>query len=51
MVTTQATALANERTAVDILGRRMAASAALIQAFGGGWSVDELPSRPALAAD
>jgi NodT family efflux transporter outer membrane factor (OMF) lipoprotein len=34
----QATALANERTAVDILNRRLAASVLLIKALGGGWS-------------
>ena len=34
----QASALANERTAVDILNRRLAASVLLIKALGGGWS-------------
>jgi len=34
----QATALGNERTAVDILNRRLAASVQLIKALGGGWS-------------
>ncbi len=33
----QTTALANERTAVDILGRRMVAGVQLIKAPGGGW--------------
>ena len=44
VVVTQAAALANERNAVDILGRRMAASVQLVQALGGGWDTDELPS-------
>jgi NodT family efflux transporter outer membrane factor (OMF) lipoprotein len=51
VVTTQTTALANKRTAVDLLGRRMVASVLLIQALGGGWSTDELPSTSTLAAD
>ncbi|HEY1269293.1 MAG TPA: efflux transporter outer membrane subunit [Candidatus Binatia bacterium] len=34
----QAAALANERTAADILGRRMIAAVLLIKALGGGWS-------------
>jgi NodT family efflux transporter outer membrane factor (OMF) lipoprotein len=38
VVIVQATALANERTALSILGRRLTASVALIQALGGGWS-------------
>ncbi len=42
VVTTQTTALTNERTAVDLLGRRMVASVALVEALGGGWTVDTL---------
>ncbi|KVG85727.1 RND transporter [Burkholderia ubonensis] len=38
VVITQTTALANERAAVDIQGRRLAASVNLIKALGGGWS-------------
>lgn len=38
VVTAQATALANEITALDILNRRMAASVLLAKALGGGWS-------------
>jgi len=49
VVTTQETALADERTAVDILGRRMVASALLVEALGGGWSTEDLPSRAAVA--
>jgi NodT family efflux transporter outer membrane factor (OMF) lipoprotein len=34
----QAAELANERTAITILGRRMAASVSLVKALGGGWN-------------
>jgi outer membrane protein TolC len=37
--------LVNERTAIDILGRRMAASVLLIKAIGGGWNSSTLPSN------
>ncbi|MDD5331002.1 MAG: efflux transporter outer membrane subunit [Sulfuricella sp.] len=38
VVTVQAAALANERTAADILGRRLAVGVLLVKAIGGGWS-------------
>ena len=38
VVTVQATALANERTQIDILNRQLTASVTLIKALGGGWS-------------
>ena len=41
VVTVQATALSNERSAVDILNRRFAASVLLIKALGGGWSLSD----------
>jgi NodT family efflux transporter outer membrane factor (OMF) lipoprotein len=44
VVTVQAIALADERTDVDLLGARMAASVQLIEALGGGWSSAELPT-------
>jgi NodT family efflux transporter outer membrane factor (OMF) lipoprotein len=44
VITAQAAALINERTAVAIRTRRMAASVALVQALGGGWDVSQLPS-------
>ncbi len=44
VITTQTIALADEITAVKILGRRMTAAVLLIQALGGGWSSVELPS-------
>lgn len=39
VVTLQSTQLSNERAAAGILGRRLAASVALIRALGGGWQV------------
>ncbi|MBI2319622.1 MAG: TolC family protein, partial [Betaproteobacteria bacterium] len=44
VVTVQATALASERTAVDIRSRRLVAAVQLIKSLGGGWSVAALPS-------
>lgn len=49
VVTVQATALANERTAVDVLNRRLAASVLLIKALGGGWNASGLPTPNELA--
>jgi NodT family efflux transporter outer membrane factor (OMF) lipoprotein len=49
VVTVQATALANERAAVDILNRRLAASVLLIKALGGGWDASALPLPDELA--
>ena len=42
VVVTQTTALANERAAVDIYGRRMTAAVLLIKALGGGWDASAL---------
>ena len=39
VITTQATALTDEKTAVTILGERMNACVLLIQYLGGGWTV------------
>ena len=44
IIVTQATALSNERAAVDIRGRRMIASVLLIKALGGGWKATAAPS-------
>ncbi|MGA2331574.1 MAG: efflux transporter outer membrane subunit [Syntrophales bacterium] len=45
VVTVQTILLANEITAINILGRRMAASVLLIRAIGGGWNSASLPSN------
>ena len=37
VVIVQTTALTNERTAADILGRRLTASVLSVKALGGGW--------------
>ena len=44
VITAQAVALTNERTAVALQTRRMTASVGLIQALGGGWDISKLPS-------
>lgn len=48
----QALTLSNERTAVQLRGRQLVASVALVKAVGGGWSADALaaPDAQALAA-
>ncbi len=43
VVTSQTTALANERTDIDILRRRLEANVLLIKAIGGGWDISNLP--------
>ncbi len=43
IITTQNIALTNERTSVQILGRRMNAAVTLIRAVGGGWDDSQLP--------
>jgi NodT family efflux transporter outer membrane factor (OMF) lipoprotein len=51
VVTTQTTLLNNQRTAVDLRGRLMAASISLVSATGGGWSAsDPLAAAPAASA-
>jgi NodT family efflux transporter outer membrane factor (OMF) lipoprotein len=47
VITEQNVALTNEVAAVNILGRRMAATVLLIQALGGGWNASNLPSLAA----
>ena len=42
VVVVQATALANERTALAIQSRRLSASVTLIKALGGGWNAAAL---------
>jgi NodT family efflux transporter outer membrane factor (OMF) lipoprotein len=48
VITAQAAALVNERTAVDILTRRMTASVNLVKAVGGGWRESDLPPGSAI---
>ncbi len=48
VITAQTTALSNARIAVQLRGRRYAASVGLIRAIGGGWAATDL--QPALAA-
>ncbi|HSB63661.1 MAG TPA: efflux transporter outer membrane subunit [Thermoanaerobaculia bacterium] len=43
VVTAQSVALSNERTAVDLLTRRMTASVNLVRALGGGFEVGKAP--------
>ncbi len=43
VLTAQSTALTNERTAADLMTRRMTASVQLIKALGGGWDRSQLP--------
>lgn len=50
VIISQAALLSAERTAVTLLGRRMTASALLIQALGGGWNESKLPDRQAVSS-
>jgi NodT family efflux transporter outer membrane factor (OMF) lipoprotein len=43
VITVETTALSNERTAVDLLNRRLSANVLLIKALGGGWNATQLP--------
>ena len=51
VITVETTALSNERTLVDLLNRRMIASAQLIAALGGGWDQAQLPDTNAVSKD
>jgi NodT family efflux transporter outer membrane factor (OMF) lipoprotein len=44
VVTAQSAALANQRTAVELLERRMTSTVLLIKALGGGWDASQLPT-------
>lgn len=50
VITAQTFLLQNQRTAVDLLARRLAASVQLIEALGGGWNASQLPSVESLKA-
>ena len=43
VITAQNAALTSQRTAADILSRRLGASVLLVKALGGGWNVASLP--------
>jgi len=45
VITSQATLLGAQRTAVELLARRLTASVLLVEALGGGWNSSRLPSR------
>jgi NodT family efflux transporter outer membrane factor (OMF) lipoprotein len=51
VITAQTAALANQRTAIELLTRRMTASVLLVKALGGGWNVTDLPSPRVIVAD
>ncbi len=44
VITAQSASLANERTAVSLLTRRLTSTVLLVKALGGGWDVSKLPS-------
>jgi NodT family efflux transporter outer membrane factor (OMF) lipoprotein len=44
VITAQSAALANERTAVSLLTRRLTSTVLLVKALGGGWDVSKLPA-------
>jgi outer membrane protein TolC len=45
VITAQTAELANRRTAITILGRRMTAAVQLIKALGGGWEQTRIGSK------
>jgi len=50
VITSQATLLNAQVVEVNLLTRRLTASALLIEALGGGWNASQLPTRQAIAA-
>jgi outer membrane protein TolC len=48
VITTQSIALQDQRTAVDLLTRRLTSSVLLIEALGGGWNMSALPTKDAI---
>ena len=44
VVVVQTAVLNNQRTAVDIQGRRITAAVLLVKALGGGWQATDLPT-------
>ncbi len=51
VVVSQTAALNNQRTAVDIQGRRITAAVLLVKALGGGWSASQLPTPDELIGE
>ncbi len=49
VITAQTSLLQSQRTAVDLLTRRMLASVDLTQALGGGWDASQLPTASDIA--
>jgi NodT family efflux transporter outer membrane factor (OMF) lipoprotein len=50
VITSQATLLNADVTAVNLLTRRLTASVLLIEALGGGWNASQLPTKQDVAA-
>ena len=50
VITSQATVLSADVTAVTLLTRRLTASVLLIEALGGGWNASQLPTRQDVTA-
>jgi NodT family efflux transporter outer membrane factor (OMF) lipoprotein len=50
VITAQTVSLGNKQTALSILQNRLAASVALIEALGGGWTAADLPSHDQIGA-
>jgi len=50
VITSQATALAADVTAVNLLTRRLTASVLLIEGLGGGWNASQLPTKQEVIA-
>ncbi len=48
VITAQTSALQNQRSAVEIMTRRLVASVGLIEALGGGWDTTQLPATKTL---
>ena len=48
--TAQATLLANQQTVITLRVQQMTSSVQLIEALGGGWNVNHLPSEHEVAA-
>jgi len=45
VLSAQASAFANERASMSLLGRRLAASVGLVRALGGGWTSEQIAKR------